>query len=93
MSYPAESRPRLFVGDRLLEVIDLSERGLRVRQSFAFGTELETGACVFGTLIFFAREPIRITGWVVRASPDDAALSLHCGIPFAVVAEEHERYQ
>ncbi|MBL6612711.1 MAG: PilZ domain-containing protein [Reyranella sp.] len=91
LSYPAEQRPKLSVGDDVMEVIDISEWGIRVaangRDAIAPGDQLS------GTLTFRHGASREIVGVVLRISGKDVAAKLEQGVEFRIIFEEHNALQ
>ncbi len=87
LAYPVLERPRLLLGDAGLEVVDCSERGLRLRVGDtpmpALGTRLR------GTLVFRRGETEEVEGAVVRVQAGEVAVHLtERGVPFSRIWEE-----
>jgi hypothetical protein len=70
--YPAAQRPLLLVGGVSYEVLDCSERGLRVARSSA--AQLQTGADIQGRVRFPPGNEVMIEGVVLRVQDDAIAI-------------------
>lgn len=81
-------RPRLIVERDELEVLDISERGLR----FENKTDINLQDWVRGTLVFSDESTLDINGLVVRKQTDTVSLQLITTIPADMLAREHEHY-
>ena len=64
LHYPESTRPSLILDSGSLNVLDLSERGLRYRQDF--GPEPPVGAVLEGILRLSSGETLPVRGTVVR---------------------------
>jgi hypothetical protein len=101
LSYPADHRPSLLLEDDALDVLDLSERGLRYRQDH--GPEPKVGAKVEGILRLIRGETLPVRGTVVRVSRPDgparpgvvevAAHLTEAGVPTRVILAERQALQ
>ncbi|CAD7845328.1 MAG: hypothetical protein [Olavius algarvensis Delta 4 endosymbiont] len=81
-------RPRLIVERDELEVLDISERGLR----FENKTDINLQDWVRGTLVFSDESTLDINGLVVRKQTDTVSLQLITTIPADMLAREHEHH-
>jgi hypothetical protein len=101
LHYPPSSRPSLILESGALNVIDLSERGLRYRQTD--GPEPPVGTKLEGILRLSSGETLPVRGTVVRvvrpASPDEpgvievAAHLTDVPIPRRVIVAERQAIQ
>ena len=87
--YPLTARPRLRVGPYPLEVIDLSEEGIRVLQNPAL--QLVVGEGFEGTIDLPSGPSLPIEGMVLWVDPPRIGARLIQGVPFSVMLEE-QRY-
>ncbi|MBM3988720.1 MAG: PilZ domain-containing protein [Planctomycetes bacterium] len=90
IEYPQTARPRLTVGPVVLEVLNLSESG--VRFLLAEGMELIPGAPVEGELRFQDGQKFAVAGRVhsVQAQARVAALQFTTGVPAAKILQEQQ---
>lgn len=101
LQYPAAVRPSLILDSGALNVLDLSERGLRYRQDS--GPEPPVGAKLEGILRLSSGETLPVRGTVVRVvhseDPDRpsvievAAYLNDVGIPRRVIIAERQALQ
>lgn len=101
LQYPGALRPRLILDTGALNVLDLSESGLRYRQDS--GPEPPVGTKLEGILRLSSGETLPIRGTVVRvvhpANPDHpsvievAAHLTDVGIPRRVILAERQALQ
>jgi hypothetical protein len=101
LRYPPATRPSLILDSGSLNVIDLSERGLRYRQDS--GPEPPVGATLEGILRLTSGETLPVRGTVVRvvhpegpATPgviEVAAYLNDVGIPRRVIIAERQALQ
>lgn len=89
IQYPTAARPTIVVGGRALDVIDLSERGVR----FQAGDDIQVqvGDELSGRLRFRRGDPIDVKGTVLRIQGREIAAKLETGVPLKVIIEE-QRY-
>ena len=86
-AYRPESRPLLLIGEQAYEIVDLAERGLRVRcgnpERWLLGSVIE------GTVWFQRDSRMPVSGIVVRANAGELVLKLDSGgiPPTALLAE------
>lgn len=85
--YPLSARPTLELGEGdLIEVIDLSEQGVRLlvgsRPGFAVGTAFA------GTLRLCSGPLLSVEGVVLRVDPPQVAAVLTRGVPFGLMLDE-----
>lgn len=85
--YPTVEGPRLVTGDRVLQVLDCSERGVRfLAHSHAMP---ETGERIRGRIRFSRGAEVTVEGVVVRVFGPQVALRLDPpGIPFREILQE-----
>ena len=81
--YPPNKRPRLKIRDHLLEVINISEKGMKVLNY----KQQEFGKKVSGTVAFSNGESIDITGKIVWKHGKEIGL-FTTPIPRSVIMEE-----
>lgn len=101
LQYQGAARPSLILDSGALNVLDLSERGLRYRQDS--GPEPPVGAKLEGILRLSSGETLPVRGTVVRvvhpATPDQpsvievAAHLTDVGIPRRVILAERQALQ
>lgn len=100
LRYPATVRPSLILDSGSLNVVDLSERGLRFRQEF--GPEPSVGATLEGILRLSSGETLPVRGTVVRVvhpagetsgAIEVAAYLNDVGIPRRVIIAERQALQ
>jgi PilZ domain-containing protein len=101
LRYPVNGRPTLILEDAALDVIDLSERGLRFRQEH--GPEPKVGERLEGILRTSRGETVPVRGRVVRVSriqssapPGTVEVAAHLtelGIPPRVIMAERHAIQ
>lgn len=84
--YPTADRPRFVVDDRVHDVIDCSEYGLRFRMTA--GARFERGQLVKGVIRFRNGLEQWVEGTVIRIQDGCAALQLSVTVPFAVIIDE-----
>lgn len=86
-SYRSDTRPLLIIGEQAYEIVDLAERGLRVRcgnaERWLLGSDIE------GTVWFQRDSRLPVSGIVVRANAGELALKLDGGgIPRQALLDE-----
>jgi len=81
-------RPRLVLEGDELEVLDISERGLR----FENKADIRLQDWVRGTLVFSDGTTLDINGLVVRKQANTVSLQLITTIPTDMLAREHEHH-
>lgn len=74
ITFPVGGRPWLLLDDRIFPVLDCSERGLRILADEPLRPAVDEA--VRGKVRFPTGEEQEVTGWVLRHTPDGAALSL-----------------
>ncbi len=86
-AYRAEARPLLIIGEQAYEIVDLAERGLRVRCGNSEAWLL--GSVVDGTVWFQRDSRLAVSGIVVRANAGELVLKLSAGgIPARALLDE-----
>lgn len=101
LQYPPAARPRLILDSGALNVLDLSERGLRYRQDS--GPEPSVGTKLEGILRLRSGETLPIRGTVIRVEhpggpqePHVIEVAAHLtdvGIPRRVIIAERQTIQ
>jgi hypothetical protein len=100
LRYPEDKRPSLILEDDALDVVDLSERGLRYVQDH--GPEPKIGASIEGILRLVRGETLPVRGKVVRVSHlsgpaqsgvEVAAYLTDAGVPPRVILAERQALQ
>lgn len=86
IQYPVAARPRISIGGRTFEVIDLSEGGVRFKTDDA--PSLNRGDEVAGTIHVRRNEIFEVKGSVVRVGGREVALKLDVGVPLRVIIDE-----
>jgi len=81
-------RPRLLLQKQALEVLDISERGLRFENS----TGLQLEDWIQGTLVFSDESTLSINGLVIRKQAKTVCLQLIATIPAEMIARENEHH-
>ena len=81
-------RPRFQVADQELEVLDISERGMRFQNSAG----LPLKEWVRGTLVFSDESTLSINGLVARKQGNTVSLQLITTIPADMIARENEHH-
>jgi hypothetical protein len=88
IEYPIDERPCLIVGGDQYEVLDTSERGMRL-------SPLKSGpvpSTVKGTLRFRDGSECLVAGTVARQAPDGSlVVKLNVGIPLSQIMKEQRR--
>ncbi|MDR3417037.1 MAG: PilZ domain-containing protein [Nevskia sp.] len=89
LHYPPELSPTLNVGAQQLQVLDISENGIRF---VALGQEPAAVGQEFLATIRFQQggEFCRVVGKVVRVSGCDIGAKLERGFDFRTIAREHD---
>lgn len=86
-AYRPESRPLLLIGEQAYEILDLAERGLRVRCGNPERWLL--GSVIKGTVWFQRDSRMPVSGIVVRANAGELVLKLDSGgIPPKALLDE-----
>jgi hypothetical protein len=86
-SYRPDTRPLLIIGEQAYEIVDLAERGLRVRCGNAERWLL--GSIIEGTVWFQRDSRLPVSGIVVRANAGELVLKLDGGgIPPQALLDE-----
>ena len=83
LEYPPRLRPLFKLGDQILEVIDISEKGLRLRND----SRLELKELVHGEVQLLSGKPISVSGEVAWSLNNEIGL-LMALIPSAIINEE-----
>ncbi len=101
LHYPMHHGPSLLLEDDELDVLDLSERGIRYRQEH--GPEPKVGASVEGILRLARGETLPVRGKVVRVTRPEGSARLgvlevaahltELGIPRRVILAERKALQ
>ncbi len=81
-------RPRLQINKQELEVLDISERGIR----FINNTDIRLKEWVHGTLVFSDQSTVSLNGLVVRKQGGTVSLQLIASIPADMIARENEHH-
>ena len=81
-------RPCLHINNRELEVLDISERGIR----FINSTGINFKEWVRGTLVFSDKSTVSIHGIIVRRQGDTVSLQLIATIPSEMIAKENRHH-
>lgn len=81
-------RPRLQIDNQELEVLDISERGIRFNNS----TGIRFKDWVRGTLVFSDKSTASINGIIVRRQGNTVSLELIATIPLEMIARENEHH-
>ncbi len=89
IQYPPRERPSLVIDGRRLEVLDVSEFGVRFRNPKEEG--VEKGQRLVGTLRLGRRRLLALDGDVIWMRGDLAAVKLRTPIPFGIILDE-QRY-
>ena len=86
-AYRSDARPLLLVGEQAYEIVDLAERGIRVRCGNAERWLL--GSVMEATVWFQRDSRLPVSGIVVRANAGELALKLDSGgIPPRALLDE-----
>jgi c-di-GMP-binding flagellar brake protein YcgR len=86
LRYPMRLRPRLEVSGQQAEVIDISEGGIRIVNES--GLPIVLGEAFNAALKLRSGEAARLSGCVIRISPDEVAVSFARGLSFASILRE-----
>lgn len=89
LTYTGGHGPRLEVGDRKYQILDLSEQGLRIR--LPPKTRLPDGTRVGGYVVFLNGDRFAVSGTVLRSQNFDCILQLSEGIPLSKIMDEQLR--
>ncbi len=81
-------RPRFLIDNQELEVVDISERGLR----FINSASLRFTDWVRGTLVFSDESTVGINGIIARRQGNTVSLQLITTIPSEMIARENEHH-
>ena len=84
--YPLAFRPTFRVGDRIFEVVDLSEEGARLMITDDTGPAM--GDELAGIIQLPTGDVIEVVGTVVRIEPPHTSLHLRRGVPFGIMLEQ-----
>ncbi len=84
--YRLNRRPCLLIEKQTLEVLDISERGLRFENS----ASIQLKDWVRGTLVFSDESTLSINGLVIRKQANSVSLQLITTIPTEMIARENE---
>lgn len=88
IEYPIDERPSLIVGDDTYEVLDTSERGMRLAPIHAQAVP----AALKGILRFRDGSECQVAGSVARQAPDGSlVVKLTLGISLAQIMKEQRR--
>jgi hypothetical protein len=86
IEYPAEKRPRFIVDDHEMEVINLSERGLKfIDDGQLYGT---TGKMVRGKIKFTNEKTVTLSGQIVWTRNNEIGVILNGRIAFSIMKEQ-----
>lgn len=83
LKYPPSHRPKLKIKDYELEVIDISEEGLK----FLNYMQKKFGKKIYGTVVLLSGKSIEVTGKIVWQSENELGL-LAASIPRSTIIEE-----
>jgi hypothetical protein len=83
--YPSRNRPKFKVNKQELDVIDISEKGIKFQKD----KQTEIDECVHGTVELLNGKSIDVTGIIVWESEDEVGL-LITKIPKTVILEEKQ---
>lgn len=79
LEYPPSKAPRIMIGGTSYEVIDISERGIRIQNPFRHRMPDD----MFTAMVHFHEgEPVKVIARMVRIEPGRVALYLIQGIPY-----------
>lgn len=81
--YPPEKRPRLRIKDHWLEVLNISEKGLKILNQ----DNVRLGMNVFGTVLFSSKKSYDVTGKIIWQHKKEIGV-LVSKIPESVILEE-----
>lgn len=87
--YPLVERPTFEAGRFLLEVIDVSEKGIRI--DIGMRRLPEVGSEMGGTIQFRSGDELEVQGEVIRAREGTLVLALNPPLPYAQILAE-QRY-
>lgn len=86
IEYPLEERPRFIVEDHEMEVINLSERGLKILDDKqVHGT---TGKTIKGKLKFTNGKAVNLVGQIVWTQGNEIGIIINGRIAFPIMEEQ-----
>lgn len=90
LQYPVASRPKITIRNETLDIIDISEMGVRfgVRNASTWKGLTEV---MQATITFADGEKVAVLGKILRVSADQIVLHLTRGIPYAKIMSEQRR--
>ena len=83
LAYPSTKRPLLKIGDHELEIIDISERGIK----FLNDEQLAFDQIIHGTTVLLSGESVIVEGEVSRSLNRECSLVIN-PIPKAIISKE-----
>lgn len=91
IQYLVSDKPKLVIGRKTYEVIDVSERGLRF--AVAGGKAPQLNSNIRGDITFPDNKTFAIEGTVLRINPAGTEVSVHLtrGIPLVKMMEENRK--
>lgn len=90
LQYPVASRPKITLRNETLEIIDISEMGVRFGVAKASSWRGLTEV-MQATITFTDGEKVAVLGKVLRVTADQVVLQLTRGIPYAKIMSEQRR--
>ncbi len=92
IEYPARERPRFISDDKHeYQVLDISERGMRLRKND--DAPLEIGSTLKGHVKLHVTGNVSVVGKIIRDTEDCLAIFLHVGIQFSLIVNEQQYLQ
>lgn len=89
INYPYNTSPKILFGGRNLEVLNLSENGMLLRDPAT--KHYKIGSTLIGKLVFPSGESIMVWGEVKRISTDSLAIQFLKNIPLGIIMSEQRR--
>ncbi len=86
IEYPLQARPRLDIGTRAYQVLDVSERGLRL--VWESGSTPSVGWKFHGVLTLANGDRIKVDGHVLRVEAEQISIQLSSGVPLSRIMSE-----
>jgi len=88
IEYPPKERPRFKVGEHEMEVINLSEKGLKfLDNKQAYGT---SGKMIDGALIFLNGKLIKLRGQIVLNQGNEVGILINGRIAYPIMEEQRD---
>ena len=89
VEYPTGAGPKLIASGVPLQVLDISEQGLRFKAKSTLS--FKTGGTFAGSLTFFDGESFLVFGEIKRVTEETVSIQLRKPIPLRIIMAEQRR--